>query len=340
MLRADDLLAQLAAPDPVGVALALFRTRAYRFSDDPRHYVLAEWLEERFINGLRPQRSTLAYVHTWLEAMRMDGTALPFSPDVAHHEDLDVDEELAQRSTDGNDQPTNVAMPAQIIFIVGAPRSGTSHLHNLLAYTGHFAYFTTASCWAWSTRNLRRPERRSFELLDRRIFDVDNKTTRIVPALVMPAEAEDIHARAIPTYRHHGGHTYTLVPAGLRDADLLRNAVGAHLAHFGRTQFLCKSPFNSLRIPILEDIWADSARYIHIVRDQKAAAASVQRNHFQYLRDGRPLAAIEARDTFVSNVQTQAPPDRLLTVRFAELQDDPTGTVRAITRWLGRCSPP
>lgn len=44
-----------------------------------------------------------------------------------------------------------------VVLIVGAPRSGTSHLFNLLARHTGFAYFTTVSCWAWPTYNLSSP---------------------------------------------------------------------------------------------------------------------------------------------------------------------------------------
>jgi hypothetical protein len=47
-----------------------------------------------------------------------------------------------------------VTPPSMVLIIVGAPRSGTSHLFNLLAGTGMFAYLTTASCWAWPVRNV------------------------------------------------------------------------------------------------------------------------------------------------------------------------------------------
>jgi hypothetical protein len=89
--------------------------------------------------------------------------------------------------------------PARIVVIVGAPRSGTSHLFNLLAATGSFAYFTTASCWAWPVRNLHQPGRRMFTTFsESTVLTVDNKKTRIIPGLVMPGEAEDIWHRAMP----------------------------------------------------------------------------------------------------------------------------------------------
>src|SRR5260370_39727867 len=67
------ILRQLHAPDPVGRDLALLRTRLYRFSDDPRHYVLAEPLEERLLAGYPPLPSTVAHVRESLPAIRAHG---------------------------------------------------------------------------------------------------------------------------------------------------------------------------------------------------------------------------------------------------------------------------
>jgi hypothetical protein len=98
-----------------------------------------------------------------------------------------------------------------MVVIVGAPRSGASHLFNLLAATGSYSYFTTASCWAWPVRNLRQPERRVFTTLgETTVLTVDNKKTRIIPGLVMPGEAEDIWHRAMPVYRHIRDHRYDI----------------------------------------------------------------------------------------------------------------------------------
>lgn len=335
-----DVLAQLASPDPVGISLALFRMRAYRFSDDQRLYVLAEALEERLIQGHRPRPDTLAYVEQSLHQIRRHGTPLPYQESVALAEGVNVNDELHERHqhTERSSGP-DVELD-QIVFIVGAPRSGTSHLYNLLAYSGRFAYFTTVSCWAWPTRNLARPERTSFEHLDRRVFDLDNKTTRIVPALAAPHEAEDLYARAIPTYQHLGGHTYRLEPAIQQDPDLLQQAVQAHLAHFDRHILLTKSPFNSLRIKALDDIWGTKARYLHIIRDPHDVAGSMRRNQFRFALEGRSVSENDAAGIYVDNVLEQAPPDRLLTITFDQLQANPEATIAQVLTWLDAAPQP
>lgn len=329
-----NVLAQVASPDPVGVSLALFRMRVYRFSDDLRLYVLAEWLEERFVQGHKPRADTLAYVERSVQQIRDDGTPLPYDESVAVAEQLDIDSQLHQRHQHTKTSAAQDIQLDQIVFIVGAPRSGTSHLYNLLAHTGRFAYFTTVSCWAWPTRNLARPEQCSFEHLNRRVFDLDNKATRIVPALAVPHEAEDLYARAIPTYEHRHGHAYRLRPPSQRDPDLLRHAVRAHLGHFGRHVLLTKSPFNSLRIEALEAIWGTKARYLHIVRDPDEVANSMRRNRFQFAFAAQPLTEDEACAVFTAAVSNQAPSDRLLTVAFEQLQTEPESTITNVLTWL------
>jgi hypothetical protein len=202
----------LQAPDPDGRDLALLRTRLYRFTDDLRWYVLAEELEEHFLAGRRPQPATLAAVRACLDQIRREGSIPEFQDDVAIAEDIDVSATLARRAPHLWQRVPLVIPPTRIVIIVGAPRSGTSHLFNQLAATGRFAYLTTASCWAWPVRNLRQPGRRTFTEVGDAVFDVDNKRTRIIPGLIMPGEAEDIWHRAMPAYRHLRGHRYEISP--------------------------------------------------------------------------------------------------------------------------------
>src|ERR1035441_1473788 len=70
---AGSIVRQLRAPDPDSRDVALLRTRLYRFSDDPRHYVLAEALEERLLTGHRLRPSTLTHVRQCLTAIRAHG---------------------------------------------------------------------------------------------------------------------------------------------------------------------------------------------------------------------------------------------------------------------------
>jgi len=276
------ILRQLQASDPVGRDLALLRTRLYRFSHDRRRYVLAETPEERLLAGYPPQPSTLAYVRESLAAIRTTGLPLDFSSEVAAAENIDVTAELAARTSYTWQRVPWTAAPAAVVMIVGAPRSGTSHLFNLLASAGPFGYFNTASCWAWPVRNLHHPRRHLFTRASGAVLSVDNKRTRVIPGLVMPGEAEDIWARAIPVYRHIAGHRYEIIPPQPGQVEILNAAASAHLDYFGRAMLLAKTPFSSFRIAQIEPLWGTAVRYLHIVRDVHETANSMRRNRFEF----------------------------------------------------------
>jgi hypothetical protein len=323
------LYTDLRSPNPVGCDLALYRIRAYRFTDDHRQYVLAEQLEERYLDGIRLRPTTLSYVERCLNAVRAGGLFPAFSNRVAISEDIDIAAELRAREPYGfRNVPTRE--PRQVIAIVGAPRSGTSHLYNLLAATGRFAYFTTVSCWAWPTRNLTRAGRRLFTDVDEDVLAVDNKNTRLLPCLVMPYEAEDVYARAIPTYRHVAGHHYDLTSARIATPEILARANSAHLAYFNSDILLTKSPFNSLRINQLEKIWGGRLRYVHITRDPHDTAESIRRNHFEFEADGHTLSAEGAQLYFTNSVRRDAPRSRTLVVDHRALLQNPEEVVRQV----------
>lgn len=318
-LASTDLSQQLKAPDRTGRDIALLRTRLYRFSSDQRWYVLAESLEENYLAGRHPKSATMTAVRSCLDKVRYDGSPTEFRDDLAATEDIDIDAGLDEREP-CTWQHMATATPPRKVVIVGAPRSGTSHLFNLLAATGRFAYFTTASCWTWPVRNLHQPGRQLFTVLTDLVLTVDNKRTRVIPGLVMPGEAEDIWHRAMPIYRHIRGHRYDINPEPEPgDPRILHAAAHAHLAHFNRAMLLVKSPFNSFRIPLIEQHWGTAARYIHIVRDQHEAADSMRRNHFEFSTGDRPLDSESAWSLFVNAVRDNAPADRTLVVRHDEL---------------------
>lgn len=333
---ATNVRGQLFAPDPTGRDLALLRTRVYRFSSDLRWYVLAESLEERLLAGKQPKPSTMNTVRACLDSVREKGSVPGFPDPAADAEAIDIEAGLGQREPHSWHRFIPGMKPSKVVVIVGAPRSGTSHLFNLLAATGQFSYFTTASCWVWPVRNLRHPRRQAFTTLDERaILAVDNKRTRIIPGLVMPGEAEDIWHRAMPVYRHLRGHQYDIShqpEAG--NPSILEAAAHAHMAYFGRDTLLAKSPFSSFRIPQLEQCWGAKIRYVHIIRDQTETAESMRRNHFVFSVNGRPLDAEEAWSFFVKAVKDTAPAGRTITIRHADMLRDPSSILGTLAHQL------
>ena len=336
---AQSILRQLDTPDPDRRDVALLRTRLYRFSDDSRHYVLAEALEERLLAGCTLRPSTLTHVRQCLTAIRAKGRPLPFCHDIATAEGIDVAAELAARSPYGWPRVPLSGGPRTMVVIVGAPRSGTSHLFNLLARAGPFGYFTTVSCWAWPVRNLYHPQRHLFTAFGDAVLAVDNKRTRVIPDLVMPGEAEDIWARAIPAYRHIAGHRYEITPAQAGQPEILEAASRAHTSYFRTSLLLVKSPFNSFRIPQIEELWGDTVRYVHIIRDRRETADSMRRNHFEFRHGERLLTAEEAWPVFVDAVHAHAPADRLVTVTHRELLQAPARVIAQVLSWLGTGNP-
>jgi len=322
-LASTDLRQQLRTPDRVGRDLALMRTRLYRFSSDLRWYVLAESLEENYLAGRHPKPATITAVRSCLDKIRYDGGPMEFRDALATAEDIDIGAGLEEREPYAWHRVAAVGQPWKVVMIVGAPRSGTSHLFNLLAATGRFAYFTTASCWTWPVRNLHQPGRQLFEPLADTVLTVDNKRTRVIPGLVMPGEAEDIWHRAMPVYRHIRGHRYDISPQPEpSDPRILQAAAHVHMAHFDRAMLVMKSPFSSFRIPLIEQHWGTAARYVHIVRDQHETADSMRRNHFEFSTEGRPLDGESAWSIFVNAVRDNAPADRTYVVRHDELLRD------------------
>jgi hypothetical protein len=328
------ILDQLQTPDRIGRDLALLRTRLYRFSDDLRWYVLAETLEEHLLAGQQPQLATISAVRACLEQIRRNGNPPAFQAALATAESIDITTALAERAAHTWQQVPLATPPNTMIVIVGAPRSGTSHLFNLLAATGKFAYLTTASCWAWPVRNLHQPGRQPFTEVGDAVLAIDNKRTRIIPGLVMPGEAEDIWHRAMPVYQHIRGHRYEISPAATAgDGRILQAAAHAHLAHFRRTALLAKSPFNSFRIPQIERLWGNTVRYIHIMRDQSEAVDSMLRNHFEFTANGHLLTAEQAWSRFVSAVCDHAPVGRTATITHEQLMNNPGHMVEMIMAW-------
>jgi hypothetical protein len=325
------ILDQLQTPDRIGRDLTLLRTRLYRFSDDPRWYVLAETLEEHLLAGQQPQPATISAVRACLEQIRRNGSPPAFQAALATAENIDITNALAERAAYMWQQVPLATPPSTVVIIVGAPRSGTSHLFNLLTETGKFAYLTTASCWVWPVRNLHQPGRQPFTDVGDAVLEVDNKRTRIIPGLVMPGEAEDIWHRAMPVYQHIRGHRYEISPeASAGDVRILQAAAHVHLAFFRRTALVAKSPFNSFRIPQIEQLWGSAVRYIHIIRDQRDAADSMRRNHFEFTANGHLLTPEQARSRFVDSVDHYAPADRTTTIRHEQLMKDQRHVVELI----------
>ncbi len=321
------ILRQLHAPDPVGRDIALLRTRLYRFSGGIRATTYSpKHSKSGSLPGHPPLPSTVARVRESLTAIRATGQPLSFSDEVAAAEDIDVTAELAARTSYAWQRVPQAAVPPAAVMIVGAPRSGTSHLFNLLAREGPFGYFTTASCWAWPVRNLHHPRRYPFTRASSEVLGVNNKRTRVIPGLVMPGEAEDISgAGALPAYRHIGSTGMRAPrPSPWSGGEILNAAASAHLDYFRRAVLLAKTPFNSVPDPAHRGIVGHHSevspyhpRCCTKPRTRCAVTASSS------VSAGACWDAEEAWSMFVDAVRSNAPADRTITVTHSELLANP-----------------
>lgn len=263
--------------------LSLLRTRLYRFTSDRAAYVLVEALDERRLEGRPPLPETGRVLDDALREISDGREPVLDASALADLEHLQLGSLLgARESYEERERMLPAADIGEVLLIVGAPRSGTSHLLNLLAFQRTWAYLTNVSCWAWPTYNLNSTLRASFEGKGPGVFRRDSKELRLNGDLILPSEAEDLMSRAIPSYDHIRGHEYRLLEPRIADEALLTQALQAHARHFGRTRVVLKSPFSTFRLRQFARIFGASLRVIHIHRDGYEAAASIGENSFVY----------------------------------------------------------
>jgi hypothetical protein len=174
------------------------------------------------------------------------------------------------------------------LFIVGHMRSGTTHLHNLLAASGQFGTVPPVLAglpWeAWGLARLLRPFIDEY-LPSRRFMDA----VRIESG--SPTEDEIALANMLPiSYYHaiyfprHFAQTYraALLLEGCRRADVRRSErVLLHylqkMALRDRSRpLLVKNPAYTARIGRIRELWP-GARFIHIYRNPYAVFESTRR---------------------------------------------------------------
>lgn len=322
-------------PDPTTQTgeLELFRARVQRFCSQDAEFALAEELVNR-----HARRRPLSEV-TWDAIARFraswargDAPALA-AERVAAVEGIDLHGAVERRFSAPAPPPVRLETAT---FIVGAPRSGTTFLYNLLAYDGAFSYPTTVSCHRWPTWELRHRRRSLLHECPAEILLCDTKALRLRNEYALPSEYESMFHRSMPVYDHLGGHDYAIHRLDSCDAAMLRADAGEHAAWFGCPNYLSKSPFHSFRMEALAAAFGDGCRFLHIVRGEAGVASSLSRNRFSYRSaDGPPLSHGEARALFVETVEAHLDRSRVRTIRYEELRARPQRCVTAILEWLG-----
>lgn len=326
---------QERAIDPVEMKASLAKRRLYRFSDDLRSHVFIEAVEASYLEtGMLPEDVNNA-LSVYLTALGAGvKPSLPYV-ELAQRHSFDLEQGLRARLA-FEDTQTDYQEPEKVLFIVGSPRSGTSHLFNLLAYQSQFGYFTDISHFRWPLYNLYHPNGKLyFSSLPTGFFRLDTKSVKLRRDLILPGEGEDIFARSIPVYQTVRTHAYVLTDPALTDEALLRHNIAKHAGFFHAPYFVAKSPFNSFRIRQLAAMYGDRACFLHIHRNGYTASQSIAENDFKYFTqwDGTDDPSvfwarhIEAVLKYIGEVNMKQ-------VAFEDLAQNPAGVLADIFSWL------
>jgi hypothetical protein len=248
------------------------------------------------------------------------------------------------------------ARVAPPLFILGIWRSGTTHLHNLLAQDDRFAYPTTYQ--AFYPHTFLTTEKRNARLVE---FFLPTKRPQDNMALGIDEPQEDEFALCSLT-----GRAWPLSWAFPRRADYydryltLREASGSELAewktaltwfvrklsfHYGKPLVL-KSPGHTCRIKLLLDLFPE-AKFVHIHRNPYQVFQSTQ----HMIRTVTPWWALQ-RPTYADVEESTVrqyrevcevffaergliPKGHFHEVGFEQLEADPPGRVRGIYDALG-----
>ena len=244
------------------------------------------------------------------------------------------------------------------LFIVGAPRSGTSLLYKLLCLHPEAAWISN-----WSRRapgvpavaSLNRLVRRPSDLRRSVWFGADGANAyvygrrraaweRLYP---MPVEGE-------PVYRQCG-----IGPGGTdRQATCLRRAFAGLRRWSGGRVLVSKRIANNQRIPFLSAAFP-TARFVHLIRDGRAVAYSLTRVDWWEdgvvwwygdtprrwrERGGDPweLAAIHwVRElASIGEGLGAVAPERQLELRYEELVAEPVAVLRRVAGFAGLADDP
>lgn len=232
-------------------------------------------------------------------------------------------------------------------FILGAPRSGTTYLFNLLARDGRFAFATQVEVFHPHTfLTLRR-------LGLHRVLGVLPTRSRAMDAVRVGwlSPAEDSIALTILGVRGDGSRSiFPRTESGEEiSADRFRTALATFtrkLVHAHRRPLLLKSPGHTSRIPDILAVFPE-ARFVTIHRNPETVLASAIGTLRSAARVWNALQWPPARrlDDMIDSLggmldayfdaRPLIPPANLIEVRFEDLVADEAGMLAAIYSGLG-----
>lgn len=243
------------------------------------------------------------------------------------------------------------------IFILGAARSGTTHLHNIMAHDPRLGVLTNLQAFAPGLFLSMR------WLLGCRwaMAEMPRAMDNVAITLASPSEEEIamlnlthqsfMHCLAFPQHCTFLMHRYASLDALSRRElahwdrlylETLRKATW----HAGGRRLLLKSPANTSRIPHLLRLFPE-ARFIHIVRSPYTLYPSLAKlfakltdmcqlqtaTPEQILRNGEQYYAWTMRKYLQD--RSMIAPDRLVEVCYEDLEREPLGALEHIYRQLG-----
>ena len=164
---------------------------------------------------------------------------------------------------------------ADVIFIIGSGRSGTTLLYNLLATHPEVAWFSVLSNRSPDSHwRIRAHRLLDAPLVGERLKRAIVHPTRWGPFLgLVPSEGQDIY-EGLCGLRQDGRSTEEDWEPEVEER--LKGVMDLHLRLTGRDRFLSKRTSNTQRLRLVARMFPD-ASYIHIIRDGRAVALSYRR---------------------------------------------------------------
>ncbi len=251
--------------------------------------------------------------------------------------------------------PMRVNAPARPpLFLVGAPRSGTSLVYRALSLHPQAAYISN---WlrrfpGWGVVSAANRLSRSLPSMQLRYwFGEDSNAYRYGRRRSLVERAFPAPVEGAPVFERHGFDRDDDATRG--DADALRAAFDDIARFSGGTTIITKRIENNGRIPLLAEVFPN-ARFVMIVRDGRAVAYSLSKVDWwpqgkiwwlnstaeEWAKKGGDPWELCAREWVEEQRRVEAglaqvTPDRVLIVTYENLVNNPIEQLVRIARFAG-----
>jgi hypothetical protein len=250
------------------------------------------------------------------------------------------------------------------VFLIGAPRSGTTLLYKCLALNPGYTYLSNYNerlpRWEFTALLSRFPAR--VPSARRRVwfggaagnaYVYNGGRPLIHKLLPMPTEGEAVFARC--------GFSEAPTPDDAptkAEAAALRRTFEQLRRYGGGQRLLCKRIANNLRLPLLVEAFPD-ASFVLLTRDGRAVASSLQKVNWwpgfwvfwygsttdRWEAAGGDPAELAARHwveeiAAIERGLDSIPPGQLRSLRYEDFVADPVEHLTAIAEWTGVAASP